>query len=82
MENSSSKYTLNKTDLWKIGRGLLVTVVATILTYIASIYANVNYTITVGQGQVLNLTPFLIPIIGAGLELARRWLTNYQTEVL
>lgn len=77
MENTSSKYSLNKTDLYKVLRGGLVTVAGTALAYFASIYMQIDWTVHYGS-LVLNLNAFLIPLFGALIELARRFLSEYK----
>lgn len=75
MNNTSPRFSLNATDLWKVLRGGAVTVLATILTYVASIYMNFNYTIVYGE-TAINLTPFAIPVIGAIIEFGRRFVAD------
>lgn len=78
MKSNSKKYQLNKTDLYKLGRLGLIMVASTIVTYLGSIYMDINFSIPTGNGQILNLTPVLIPMITLGLDMARKFLNNYQ----
>ena len=80
--SSSAKYSLNKTDLWKIGRGFLIVMAGTALTYFSAIILQVNWVLPLGGGQVLNITPVLIPIFSLLIDTARKFLTNYQTELI
>lgn len=77
MQNTSEKYQLNKVDLYKILRGAGITLAGAILTYVGSIYLNVDYSFTM-DGKVIDLTPVAIAIIGALLEAGRRAITNFQ----
>lgn len=79
MDNTSKKYELNKVDLYKIIRGAAITLAGAILTYIGSIYLNIDYSFTL-DGKVVDLTPVAIAIIGALLEAGRRAITNFQKE--
>lgn len=76
MNSTSPKYSLDKTDLYKLGRLFLVMMAGTVITYVSSIYMNINFVIPVG-GSMLNLTPLLIPIISLGIDTARKFLNNY-----
>lgn len=78
--SSSPKYSLNTTDLWKIGRGLLIVLGGTALTYFSSIILEINWIIPIG-GQYLNVTPMLIPMFSLLIDTARKYLTNYQTKL-
>lgn len=79
--STSAKYELNKTDLYKIGRGFLIVMGGTALTYFSAIILQVNWAIPMGNGQVLNITPVLIPIFSLLIDTARKFLNNYQSEV-
>ena len=78
--SSSKQFQLNKTDLWKIGRGFLIVLGGTTLTYVSSIVFQVNWVIPIG-GASLNVTPMLIPIFSLLIDAARKWLTNYEAKV-
>lgn len=77
MDNTSTKYSLNSTDLHKITRGFVVTLAGTALTYLAAIYGNVDYSVSL-KGTTVNLTPLLIPLFGAMIEAGRRYLADYS----
>lgn len=79
MENTSKRLQLNSTDLRKTGRGLLVTLIGAALTYVGSIYLQIDYTASI-SGTEVNLTPIAVAVIGAALELGRRWLTDYSAR--
>jgi hypothetical protein len=75
--NTSEKYALNLTDLWKITRGALIVLGGALVTYISSIYMNVNYTVHL-HGLIVDTSPIATVFIGSLLEAGRRYLTNYQ----
>jgi len=79
MENNSVKYQLNKTDLWKIFRGFLVVLGGAILTYLSTIYLNIDYSFT-ANGKVIDLAPLMVPVLGSLIEIGRRWITNYNSN--
>jgi hypothetical protein len=78
MENSNSvKYQLNAVDAWKIFRGFLVVLGGAVLTYASTIYLNIDYSFMV-NGKVIDLAPLMVPVLGSAIELARRYITNYN----
>lgn len=77
MENTSAKYQLNKTDLWKITRGFLVVLGGAVLTYASTIYLNIDYSF-IANGKVIDLAPLMVPVLGSLIEMGRRWITNYS----
>lgn len=77
MENTSPKYKLNFVDLYKIVRGAGVTLVGALLTYIAGVYMNVDYTVVL-NGHAVDLTGIAVVGIGALIEAGRRWFTDHS----
>lgn len=80
--SSSKRFQLNKTDLWKIGRGFLIVMAGTALTYFSAIVLKINWVIPVGNEQFLNLTPLAIPLFSLVIDTVRKFLNNYQTELV
>lgn len=78
MQSNSKKYSLNKTDSYKLGRLGLIMLGSTVLTYVSSIYMDINFAIPMRNGQILNITPVLIPIITLLIDTCRKFLNNYQ----
>lgn len=79
MQNTSEKYKLNKVDIYKILRGASITLLGAVITYIGSIYLNVDYTVTISD-KAVDLSPIAIAVIGALLEAGRRAVTNFSKE--
>lgn len=69
MEPSSSpKFELNKTDVLKAMRGLLVVMVGAGLTHVVEVVTVTDF------GE---MTPVIVSVVSTLVELGRRWLTNY-----
>lgn len=81
MKSTSKKYSLNKTDLYKLGRLFLIMMAGTVITYIGNIYMDINFVLPLGGSGELNFTPILIPIITLGIDTARKFLNNYQASI-
>lgn len=76
----SPRFSLNRVDAYKTVRGFAVTLLGAAIPFIAGVYLDWNYTFTVG-GEPYDLSLFLTAVIGALLELARRWVaSNPATE--
>lgn len=79
--NSSPKFSLNGTDIFKSLRGMLVTVVAVagtaVLAAVSEHYLAWDYNFCVGT-FCLDLKMVAIPLIGTAVELGRRFLSNYK----
>lgn len=63
MEEQSAKGSLNKNDLIKIGKGALIAIAGTLLTYAAQVVPGIDF----GKYQMI-VAPFLMIIINAGLK--------------
>lgn len=74
MNNTSPRLALNKTDWYKTFRGLAITVLATIITYIGAAYQDWQIVLPIGQG--FDATVFIIPLIGGLLEIGRRFVAD------
>lgn len=79
MENTSSKYQINSTDLYKVFRGFLITLLGAGLTFASKEYLNVSYSFTY-QGHLIDLTFIAVPAIGSLIEAGRRWLTDFSSR--
>ena len=73
----SQPYTLNKTDLMKIGRGALVATGGALLTYLAGVAADVNFTVNY-QNAAVNLTPFVTAILSILINAAWKFLQGQE----
>lgn len=71
MENSSPTLSLNGTDLYKAGRGLLVALAGAGLTYLLETIPLIDF--GAYTGIVFSVTTTLV-------ELGRRYLTNYAAQ--
>ncbi len=78
-ENTSKKYSLNHTDLTKIGVGALVTSAGALLAFLATVATEIDYTVVVG-GATLDFTAPAIVFFGAVIEAGRRFLTDYSAQ--
>lgn len=82
--NTSPKWKIDLTDLWKTTRGLLITLLAVVITAIlgriSASYINWNYNVCVKEIPCINLEFIAVPVIGALLELIRRWVTDFCTD--
>jgi len=79
MENKSPKFRVDLVDIWKVSRGALLTAFASILTVIGAQYANIDYRFCT-ETACYSFAFIAVPVIGALLELGRRFLSNYQTQ--
>lgn len=72
----SPKYALNRTDLYKIFRGLMLGVAGYVLAAISAVYLDVSYAVHVA-GHTFDFTPVATVAIGSLLEAGRRFLAGY-----
>jgi len=81
--NTSPKFTINGTDIWKTIRGALITLAAAALTgivaFVAAHYQAWSYQVCAPVVGCFDSAFIAIPVIGAGLELVRRWLTDHTS---
>lgn len=77
MNNASSRFSVNTTDLAKTARGLGITALSAALVYLSDVYASLDYTVCLGS-QCFNTAFIAIPLVGALLELGRRFVTDYK----
>ena len=63
----SKKYTLNRTDLESLGRGLLITLAGAALTFIAEQLPNVDFGI---------YTPYVVPVFALLVNVGRKFLAG------
>lgn len=68
-QSTSPKYSLNKADLFKALRGLVVVLAGAALTYVADMIPNVDFGM---------YTPLVVSVSSTLIELGRRFLTDYQ----
>ena len=69
--------TLNSTDAYKTVRGFAITLIAALVTAVSSVYLNWDYQWAI-NGRIFDLTWIAIPVIGALIELGRRYATSTQ----
>ena len=62
----SNKYTLNKEDLLKIGKGALIAISGALLTYLLSVVG----TLDLGASTII-VVPILTILINAGLKFVQ-----------
>ena len=75
----SQQYSLNKTDLAKIGKGALIAVGGALLTYLTAIVSDINFTINY-QDTALNLTPFVSAILSILINTGWKFIENQKTK--
>ena len=71
----SPKGELNAVDAYKTVRGFAITLTAALVTAVSSVYLNWDYNWAI-NGKVFDLTWVAIPVIGAFIELGRRYATS------
>lgn len=80
----SKQFTINGTDVWKTVRGALITLAAValapVVAYIGANYLNWSYNVCIADYPCFDTTFIAIPVIGALLELARRWLVGQGSK--
>ena len=79
MKNTSPKYAINTTDLYKITRGFLITLAGAVITFASEVYLNIDYSVAF-KGHTVDLSLVVIPLIGSALEAGRRWLADYSSR--
>jgi len=67
----SPKYKLDRENLWKIGRLLMITLCGTTLTFLVDLFPNVEFG---------DLTPFISVLFSGLIELGRKFLTDYSQK--
>ena len=65
----SEKFSLNKTDLKKIGKGALIAMAGVLLTYLTKTISNVDFG---------DWTPAIVGIWSVLVNIANRYLSNYS----
>lgn len=68
MENSSAKYSLNSTDLKKIGVGAGVAAGGALLTYLTQV---------IGQVDFGAYGPIVMALFSVLVNIARKWITDH-----
>jgi ABC-type transport system involved in cytochrome c biogenesis ATPase subunit len=74
------RFQLNKVDLLKAGRFLLVALAGALLTAITVWLSDSGFTVMVA-GKELDLTVLLVAFWSTIAEVLRRFLTNYETTI-
>lgn len=69
--SNSPKYSLNSTDLGKIGKGAVVVMLGAILTYLSSIIPNIDFGVW---------TPVVVAGWTVVVDILRRYLTDYTSQ--
>lgn len=86
--NNSPSFSLNKTDLKKIGIGALVAIVGAVITYGSMIITGTDFTIHIPafnvlgvaiREVVLNLTPFVVAFWSIVANIGRKWISDHTT---
>jgi len=67
--SDSPQFALNKTDVFKALRGLVVVLAGAALTYVADMIPSVDFGM---------YSPLVVSISSTLIELARRFVTDYQ----
>ena len=65
----SIKYTLNTTDLKKIGTGAMVATIGALLTYLTQVITQIDF----GQW-----TPIVVAVYGVLANIVRKFLAGYS----
>lgn len=77
--DNSPKYKLNKTDLFSIGKGILLGVAGAFLTAVASYVTQTDFTVYF-QEEAYNLTPFVWVVSTALVNAGRKWITGEEAK--
>lgn len=87
MQENSQSFSLNSTDLKKIGTGALVAIAGAVITYGSMIVSGTDFTIHIPAFNVLgvaikevalNLTPFVVAFWSVVANIGRKWITDHQ----
>lgn len=71
MENTSTKFQLNKQDLQKIGTGALVAVGGALLTYLTQVVAQIDFG---------DFTPVAVAISSILVNVGRKFIADYSSR--
>ncbi len=69
INNMSSQYNLNKADMAKVGKGLLIAVGGSILTYLAALLPDLN---------LGNYAPVLFPFFSSLINMGLKWVSTNE----
>lgn len=69
----SEKYSLNKTDMMKVGKGALIATGGALLTYLTAVVGDIDFTLNY-QSTALNLTPFVAALLSVLINAASKFL--------
>lgn len=70
---TSPEFSITKSELAAVGRGLGVAVGGAALTYLTAWIAGTNFTVTI-DGNVLNLTPLAVAAWSVVVNFARKYI--------
>lgn len=68
-QTGSDRFELNKEDMWKVGKGLLVAAGGAALTYIAEVVTQVDFG---------SWTPVVVAGASVLVNLGRKWIANQK----
>jgi hypothetical protein len=74
----SQQYSLTKTDLLKIGKGALIATGGALLTYLAAVVTDVNFTVNY-HDNAMNLTPFATAILSILINAGWKFLEGQKS---
>lgn len=72
MENTSTKFQLNKADLQKIGTGALVAIGGALVTYLTQVVAQIDFG---------DFTPVAVAVSSVLVNVARKFLADYSARI-
>ncbi len=67
----SAKYSLNRTDLEAIGRGLLIALAGTVLTYAAEYVGKIDFG---------TATPIIVALTAVAINAGRKYLSGQTVQ--
>lgn len=71
----SIRFSLNREDLEKIGRGTLIAGAGAALTYAGTAFLGLQYVVTIGE-RSLDLTPLVVAFLASAVNAGRKWLSG------
>lgn len=71
MESTSKRFSLNKSDLQKIGTGALIAISGALLTYLTKVIADIDFGV---------YTPVAVAIFSVLANAGRKFIADYSQE--
>lgn len=71
MESTSKRFSLNKSDLQKIGTGALIAISGALLTYLTKVVADIDFGV---------YTPVAVAIFSVLANAGRKFIADYSKE--